>query len=94
MSALQWVVGLELFLLSADPWRVVLSTDHPNGGSFLAYPELIRLLMDRTYRDSLPGAREPDAAGRQRDGRRPRARVHARRDRDRHARRRRRVCSG
>jgi formylmethanofuran dehydrogenase subunit A len=40
-----------LFLLSADPWRVVLSTDHPNGGSFAAYPELIRLLMDRTYRD-------------------------------------------
>jgi formylmethanofuran dehydrogenase subunit A len=29
----------------------VLSTDHPNGGSFLSYPELIRLLMDRTYRD-------------------------------------------
>jgi len=52
VSALQWVVGLELFLLSADPWRVVLSTDHPNGGSFLAYPELMRLLMDRTYRDA------------------------------------------
>jgi formylmethanofuran dehydrogenase subunit A len=52
VSALQWVVGLELFLLSADPWRVVLSTDHPNGGSFMAYPELIRLLMDRSYRDS------------------------------------------
>jgi formylmethanofuran dehydrogenase subunit A len=51
VAALQWVVGLELFLLSADPWRVVLSTDHPNGGSFMAYPELIRLLMDRTYRD-------------------------------------------
>ena len=51
VSALQWVVGLELFLLSADPWRIVLSTDHPNGGSFMAYPELIRLLMDRTYRD-------------------------------------------
>jgi formylmethanofuran dehydrogenase subunit A len=51
VAALQWVVGLELFLLAADPWRVVLSTDHPNGGSFLSYPELIRLLMDRTYRD-------------------------------------------
>lgn len=51
VAALQWVVGLELFLLSADPWRVVLSTDHPNGGSFMAYPELIRLLMDRGYRD-------------------------------------------
>ena len=51
IAALQWVVGLELFLLASDPWRVVLSTDHPNGGSFLSYPELIRLLMDRTYRD-------------------------------------------
>ena len=29
VAALQWVVGLELFLLAADPWRVVLSTDHP-----------------------------------------------------------------
>jgi formylmethanofuran dehydrogenase subunit A len=52
VAALQWVVGLELFLLAADPWRVVLSTDHPNGASFLAYPELIRLLMDRSYRDA------------------------------------------
>ena len=51
VSALQWVVGLELFLLSRDPWRVVLSTDHPNGGSFLSYPALIQLLMDRSVRD-------------------------------------------
>jgi formylmethanofuran dehydrogenase subunit A len=51
VSALQWAVGLELFLLSQDPWRVVLSTDHPNGGSFLSYPALIQLLMDRTVRD-------------------------------------------
>ena len=51
VSALQWAVGLELFLLSADPWRVVLSTDHPNGGSFLSYPALMQLLMDRNVRD-------------------------------------------
>jgi formylmethanofuran dehydrogenase subunit A len=51
ISSLQWVVGLELFLLSTDPWRMVLSTDHPNGGSFMSYPDLIRLLMDRAYRD-------------------------------------------
>ena len=51
VSALQWAVGLELFLLSGDPWRVVLSTDHPNGGSFLSYPALIQLLMDRSVRD-------------------------------------------
>jgi formylmethanofuran dehydrogenase subunit A len=51
VTALQWAIGLELFLLSADPWRVVLSTDHPNGGSFLSYPKLIQLLMDRGARD-------------------------------------------
>jgi len=51
VAALQWAIGLELFLLASDPWRVVLSTDHPNGGTFLSYPELIRLLMDRAYRD-------------------------------------------
>jgi formylmethanofuran dehydrogenase subunit A len=51
VHALQWGIGLELFLLSRDPWRLVLSTDHPNGGSFLSYPKLIRLLMDREFRN-------------------------------------------
>jgi formylmethanofuran dehydrogenase subunit A len=51
VHALQWGIGLELFLLSQDPWRMVLSTDHPNGGSFLSYPKLIRLLMDRQFRN-------------------------------------------
>ena len=50
IHALQWAIGLELFLLSKDPWRVMLSTDHPNGGSFMSYPKLIRLLMDRDFR--------------------------------------------
>jgi formylmethanofuran dehydrogenase subunit A len=49
-NALQWAIGLELFLLSTDPWRMVFSTDHPNGGSFMSYPKLIRLLMDREFR--------------------------------------------
>jgi formylmethanofuran dehydrogenase subunit A len=51
MHALQWAIGLELFLLSKDPWRIMLSTDHPNGGSFMKYPRLIRLLMDRNFRN-------------------------------------------
>ncbi|HEX7292700.1 MAG TPA: formylmethanofuran dehydrogenase subunit A [Conexibacter sp.] len=51
VHALQWGIGLELFLLSRDPWRLVLSTDHPNGGSFLSYPRLIRTLMDRDFRN-------------------------------------------
>jgi len=64
VAALQWAVGLELFLLARDPWRVVLSTDHPNGGTFLSYPELIRLLMDRAYRDErLKGVNQKLLAG-------------------------------
>jgi len=50
VHSLQWAIGLEWYLMVDDPWRVVMSTDHPNGGSFLAYPQIIRLLMDRDYR--------------------------------------------
>ena len=50
VHALQWAIGLEWFLRVDDPWRIALSTDHPNGGSFLAYPEIIALLMDRGLR--------------------------------------------
>jgi formylmethanofuran dehydrogenase subunit A len=51
VNALQWAIGLELFLLIEDPWRVLLTTDHPNGAPFTSYPRLIRLLMDRSYRN-------------------------------------------
>lgn len=51
VNALQWAIGLELFLLIDDPWRVFLTTDHPNGGPFTTYPHLIRLLMDRSFRE-------------------------------------------
>jgi formylmethanofuran dehydrogenase subunit A len=64
VHSLQWGIGLELFLLSRDPWRVVLSTDHPNGGSFLSYPRLIRLLMDREFRNEQIGRVNQKAIGR------------------------------
>ncbi len=32
------------------PWRIFLTTDHPNGAPFYTYPHLIRLLMDRAFR--------------------------------------------
>jgi formylmethanofuran dehydrogenase subunit A len=50
VNAVQWAVGLELLLLINDPWRIFLTTDHPNGGSFWRYPELIQLLMDAEFR--------------------------------------------
>ncbi|MFM0436501.1 formylmethanofuran dehydrogenase subunit A [Paraburkholderia strydomiana] len=51
VNALQWIIGLEIFLLVDDPWRVAMTTDHPNGGPFTSYPHLIRLLMDKSFRD-------------------------------------------
>ena len=53
VNALQWCVGLELFLLIQDPWRIFLTTDHPNGAPFTTYPHLIRLLMDRSFRQDM-----------------------------------------
>ena len=58
-SALQFAIGLELMLLSPDPWRVLLTTDHPNGGPFTAYPRLIHLLMDKEERDREIAALHP-----------------------------------
>src|SRR5581483_4028581 len=55
VNALQWAIGLEWFLLVDDPWRVALTTDHPNGASFLAYPEIVQLLMSCDYRREVLG---------------------------------------
>ncbi len=53
VHALQWAVGLEWYLLTKNPWQIALSTDHPNGASFLAYPQVIALLMDRERRQGM-----------------------------------------
>jgi len=53
VNALQWAIGLEIFLQVNDPWRVFLTTDHPNGAPFTSYPHLIRLLMDRSFRNDM-----------------------------------------
>jgi formylmethanofuran dehydrogenase subunit A len=62
VNALQWVIGLEIFLLVRNPWQVVLTTDHPNGGPFTSYPHLIRLLMDRSFREEQLAKLHPDVA--------------------------------
>ncbi len=53
INALQWAIGLEWFLKIRNPWQIALSTDHPNGASFLAYPQIIHLLMSHNYRRSV-----------------------------------------
>jgi len=62
VNALQWAIGLETFLLVEDPWRMFLTTDHPNGAPFYTYPHLIRLLMDKSFRNDMLQKINRDAA--------------------------------
>ncbi len=50
VHATQWSIGLELALLIKDPWRIYLTTDHPNGAPFTTYPQIISWLMSRVAR--------------------------------------------
>ena len=52
VNAVQWAIGLELALQIDDPWRIALTTDHPNGGPFFMYPEIISWLMNKKKRDN------------------------------------------
>lgn len=60
VHGLQWTIGLELCLRILDPSRVFLTTDHPNGGPFTAYPHLIKLLSNYDYRMSIFEQLHPD----------------------------------
>jgi len=53
VNAIQWAVGLELMLLTKNPWQVYMTTDHPNGGPFTSYPQIIRWLMDKKSRNDV-----------------------------------------
>ncbi|MCK4633566.1 formylmethanofuran dehydrogenase subunit A [Candidatus Bathyarchaeota archaeon] len=53
VHATQWTIGLELALQIEDPWKILLTTDHPNAGPFTAYPKIITWLMSRKARDDV-----------------------------------------
>jgi formylmethanofuran dehydrogenase subunit A len=52
VHATQWSIGLELALLIRDPWKIFMTTDHPNGGPFTYYPRIIAWLMSRKAREA------------------------------------------
>jgi len=52
VNAVQWVIGLEFALQVKDPWKVCLTTDHPNGGPFIEYPRIMTWLLSREARDA------------------------------------------
>jgi formylmethanofuran dehydrogenase subunit A len=64
INAVQWSIGLELMLLLKNPWQAVLTTDHPNAGPFTAYPQIIRLLMDKDFRNAMRSTLHPKTAQR------------------------------
>jgi formylmethanofuran dehydrogenase subunit A len=53
VHATQWTIGLELALRIRDPWKIFLTTDHPNAGLFTAYPQVIAWLMSRSAREAI-----------------------------------------
>jgi formylmethanofuran dehydrogenase subunit A len=50
VNATQWSIGLELALMIDDPWKMFMTTDHPNGGPFTAYPRILAWLMSKNAR--------------------------------------------
>lgn len=60
VNGLQWAIGLEIFLLSGDPWRLFFTTDHPNGAPFTRYPDLLHLLMDYDFRMACLAELDPE----------------------------------
>ncbi len=51
VNAIQWGIGLELALLVKDPWRIFMTTDHPNGAPFIKYPLVISWLVSKKARE-------------------------------------------
>ena len=51
VNCVMWAIGLELALLTKNPYQCLLATDNPNGAPFVKYPEIIGLLMSKRYRD-------------------------------------------
>ena len=58
VNSLQWAIGLELFLHIDDPWKVCLTTDHPNAGPYTRYPRIISWLMSNQRRTEMIENRE------------------------------------
>jgi formylmethanofuran dehydrogenase subunit A len=50
VNATQWSIGLELSLLIKDPWKVFMTTDHPNAGPFFKYPRILAWLSSKKAR--------------------------------------------
>jgi formylmethanofuran dehydrogenase subunit A len=64
VHAIQWSIGLELALLITDPWKIFMTTDHPNGGPFTEYPRIIAWLTSEKAREATMKRINPRARSR------------------------------
>jgi formylmethanofuran dehydrogenase subunit A len=53
VHATQWSIGLEIMLLIKDPWKIFMTTDHPNAGPFFCYPKIYTWYISKAARDNL-----------------------------------------
>ena len=53
VNATQWSIGLEIALLIEDPWKILMTTDHPNGGPFTSYPKVMAWLISKGAREKV-----------------------------------------
>jgi len=51
VHAIMWSIALELALLVEDPWKIYLTTDHPNGAPFTTYSRIISWLVSAKARE-------------------------------------------
>ncbi len=53
VHATQWSIGLEIMLLIKDPWKILMTTDHPNGGPFFFYPQIMTWYISKDAREKV-----------------------------------------
>jgi formylmethanofuran dehydrogenase subunit A len=53
VHATQWSIGLEILLMIDDPWKIFMTTDHPNAGPFFYYPKILTWYISKAARDKL-----------------------------------------
>ena len=53
VNATQWSIALEIALLIEDPWKILMTTDHPNGGPFTSYPKVMAWLISKGAREKV-----------------------------------------
>jgi len=53
VHATQWSIALEIMLLVKDPWKVFMTTDHPNAGPFFYYPKIFAWYISKKAREDM-----------------------------------------